>query len=615
MRRAGARLLLVVVVGVLLCSPASAAAQSPSETPQAPAGLMPDQPVGEHPTSRYEIWYSPGGFTDVAAKVLGLVTELAFGAVRAVVSVATWVITWAYGFRFAAALAEPAGRLAVAYDTRLVGPVGLGSLALLLAVVYAGVNVLRSRLSRGVGELLVSLLVLALGGMLLTSPAETFRTGIATAASLSSVVLELAVGGDAHALTAPDERSEYAAASTAAIAPLVGGLREAFVAQPHDLLNWGEVLTGPCAAQREQILAEGPHGTEERPRELMAAGGPSCQDYVAFNERPTVERLLGAGVVLVAALIVLTALVLVAVTVVVAQLVAVALVAVMPFAVIGGVLPGAGRQVLWRWLTAGLQCVVAVVAMAGLLTFMLITSQALLSNAQQSLLDRLGLLVMVTVTVLVLRKRVLAGTRAMAANLDRRLEAAGVGGTHGGGWVRPAAVGGVSGFGVAQLTRDGDNDVGELRRLASRLRPATGGSAAAPRRTGGGSGEALGGRLGRAGRAAAAATGKTAKTAANLTVNLPRAGPRAAARATLATSEATAALRAHLRAGAARGAATGREWREGLTHPLESMRREQRRLVALRSEGQRPSVIDPQTGREHRWEDLLRDRPTRPQGR
>lgn len=262
----GLRILLVLVGGVLLLATGG--------HPAAAEPLVPDELTGEFPTSRYEIWYAPGGFTDVGGRVLGLATEVVFGGVRMLVSAAVWVITWAYGFRFADALAEPAGRLAEAYEQQLVGPLELRYLVLFAAVVYGGWQVLRNRLARGVGELLVSALILVLGAGLLAAPAEAFNRGVAVTASLSAAVLEVATGGSADAVPAPDAGGDGAA--EAALQPLTQGLRDAFIAQPHDLLNWGDIPAGACAAARDEALATGPHGTGDGPRELMAAAGAGC---------------------------------------------------------------------------------------------------------------------------------------------------------------------------------------------------------------------------------------------------------------------------------------------------------------------------------------------------
>lgn len=425
--------------------------------PAAAETLLPDEPTGGFPTSRYEVWYADGGFFDVGSRVLGLLTEVAFGAVRMLVSAAVWVITWAYSFRFAPALARPAGRLAAGYEHELVGPLELRYLVLFCAVAYAGWQVLRNRAARGVGELLVSMIILAAGGGLLAAPAGALDTGVEIAAGLSAAVLEIATDR-------PGRADAGAVDAAAAVQPLTDGLREAFIAQPHDLLNWGSALPAACAGAREEALRTGPHGTAEPPRELMRAAGPECDGLAEFNARPSVERLMGALLVLCAALVVLLLMLLVACTVVVAQLVAVVLVAVAPFAVTLGALPGGGRQLLWRWCAAGLRCVAVIVAMAAVLAFMLVTATVLLEDSGATLRERLAILVLSTIAMVVLRRRVLTGTQSLVNRIDRRLEGARIGGAHGGGWMRPADTGGLSGLGAAAVVREAEHDVRGLGR-------------------------------------------------------------------------------------------------------------------------------------------------------
>lgn len=593
-----ARLIVVCALAAALAVGATPAAAQPSAGQQ----IVPDEETGDYPTSRYEIWYDDGGRFSVGAKTTGWVTEFLFASVRQLVGLSTWLIRWAYSFGFADSLAGPAGRMAETYERGIIGRLELRHLALFCAVVYAGYQLLRQRLARGLGELAVSLMVLIVGGALLANPADSFRHGVGFAAGLSAAVLHLAAGDDAAAgaVPAPHDAGGYTV-DAAAVEPLTGQLRAAFVAVPHDILNWEDVLEGRCADQRDEILATGPHGTDDTPREVMADGGSQCEDYAQFNERPTMERLMGAGLTLLAALLVLVTMMLVAVTVVVAQLVGVLLVAVMPFAVALGVMPGGGRQLLWRWAAAALRCVLAVVAMAALLTFMLVTTDALLGNAEQSLIERFGLLVVLAAALIVLRKRVMSATQSMAANFDRRLESARVGGTHGGGWMRPAAVGGLSGFGVARLTRDGESDIHALthNRMVDRVARqhqlhrvkmaarATGSAKHDSATAGTGSGAAGSGGHSTHSRAGAASTRVTqaVRTAGAATVGLPVSGPRAAARASVAAGNATQAVQQRLRGGADKARAAGREWRHGAAHPVDQYRRERDKI--RRAEGQR----------------------------
>ncbi|MEX0657690.1 MAG: type IV secretion system protein [Egibacteraceae bacterium] len=563
----GRTVVVLLVVVLLLADGPSAAAET----------LVPDEPTGAYPTSRYEIWYALGGFTDVSGRVLGLSSEVVFGAVRMLVSAAVWVVTWAYAFRFAGALAEPAGRLAEAYQQQLVGPLELRYLVLFAAVVYGGWQVLRNRMARGIGELLVSVLVLALGAGLLAAPAEAFRRGVGVTAALSAAVLEVATGRTVA--TSGDPVDGHPEAVADALEPLTDGVRDAFIAQPHDLLNWGEILSGDCADARDEALATGPHGTGDGPRELMAAAGPACSAYAEFNARPSVERLMGALLVLLAALVVLAVMLLVACTVVVAQLVAVVLVAATPFAVTLGALPGGGRQLLWRWVAAGLRCIAVVVAMAAVLAFMLVTTAALLSSAGHSVRERLAILVLATVAMVILRRRVLAGTQALVARADRRLEGARIGGTHGGGWMRPALAGGLSGLGAGRLAGEGEHDLRELARNRAVIRAHHFASVHRAHRRAGTQmpGEGTGSGASRTGSASARVarlTGSGLRTAANLTIDLPRAAPRGAARVHAATGAATQRVQQRLAGAAGQARSTGREWRQSAAHPVDAYRRE-----------------------------------------
>lgn len=291
---------------------------------------------------------------------------------------------------------------------------------------------------------------------------------------------------------------------------------------------------------------------------------------------------MGALLVLLSALVVLAVMLLVACTVVVAQLVAVVLVALTPFAVTLGALPGAGRQLLWRWVAAGLRCMAVIVAMAAVLAFMLVTSAALLSSAGHTVRERLALLVLATIAMVILRRRVLGGTQALVARVDRRLEAARIGGTHGGGWMRPALAGGLSGLGAGRLAGEGEHDLRDLARNRAVVRAQHWASTHRPHRPHRRAGRptAAGGSRGITGGAAKLAAGGV-RTAANLTVDLPRSAPRAAATAQVAVGAAT--RRVQQRLGQARAA--GSEWRHAAAHPVEAYRRELARARAAQRDG------------------------------
>lgn len=590
-------------------------------------GLVPPSSGGRWPLDRYEIYYSEGWITSIFRNLVGSLTALVFALATWAVGVGVWLVEQSYSFGVGAMLVEPAGRLAQAMETRLVGPLRLADMALFAAVVWGGWQALRGRLARGAGEVALSLLVLAVAGLVLARPVAIFEGGVRLAAGLSAAVLDLAAEsppagspGQGPAPARPGVASRWEV-QAAHLEPLTGGLRQAFIEVPYDLLNWGQVLTGRCATRREGILAEGPHGTEDRPRDLLRQV-PGCAQFAEWNATPTLTRLLGAVLTLLTAGLVILVLILVAATVVVAQLVGVGLIGILPVAVVGGLLPGGGRQLLWRWAGAGLGTVAVVVGMAGVLTVLIVGAGALAAGREGTLLGRFALLALLAATGLVLRRRILAAARGLGSHLAGRLEGARIGGSGRGGLMGPPAAGGVTGFGVGGLAGQAGADLKALRHnrvtdsrpaqaVAARLRH---------RRAGPGSPKidgqqpaALGQALtaARRGQPRAQAVGDLARAAARV-ADAPRTAPRAAARARVALTskrqQAAEGARARIqdvgRKGRQWATNAGRyqkEWVDGLLHPVRTYRQELHRLSAAGREKQRqpppPALRVSYTGR------------------
>lgn len=620
MRGRVARLLLVFAVAGLLgvitaalAPPASAqtADQTTVEDDDSEdllGEVVPGGEPGRFPTSHYEVEYDAGLF-DVMEKLQGWLTNVVFGLARWLVRIGIWVITWAYTFAFGNELAEPAGNMARLYEEKLVGPIGLSEIALFCAVVYAGWQIFRGRLPRGVGELAVSLIVAAAGVVLLRNPSGVLDSGMEVVGRLSGEVLSVTVSEPPSAAVEEDEghvQSRY----EGLLQPLGAGIHRAYVEDPWELMSFGALLDGtPCAKPRDAVLALGP-ASPLRPWDAME-DTPGCEQYGEFSRRSTFERLAVATLVLFTSMVVMVLLVLVAGTVVVAQLVGVALVAVMPFAVVGGILPGSGRQLLWRWASAMLRALLAILVMSFFLSFLLFSLRALLeATADRGLLERFGILLLLTVVLFAGRKRFLRAGQAMARNVGSRMERARVGGA-GPGWLAPTVAAGATGFGLGQLGHEGRAEAREVTRPAGRVGRAVLGPAALhgqprgsnargaglPARARSGNGSDPGARpdsslsrgraeassrvrsvLDRAARTrpvrAAAFTARTARGAGRAalgsTVNLPVTAPRAAAAARQVASARTTALKERLGGAAGRTKEWGREWRRGALHPLRA---------------------------------------------
>lgn len=408
--------------------------------------LVPEGCWGQFPSSNYDIGCDEGAWNHLSRKVYCTFTDLSFQGARTATAAAAWLAGWAYSFDAASLVSDPAIVMANAFDTRLVGPLDVGGLCWFVMVAWVAFTALRGRVTHAAGEFLASALLAGIAGLMLTNPGGYLNGTFDTMSRLSTITLASGTGHEPP--TTPEE-------SGVVVAPIQAELHHAFVEEPYDVLNWGTTAMDPaCAAVRDQIVATGPHGSDDAPRDAMSGAG--CDELADFNHDPSAQRLFGAFLAFFAAVIMAVLVGLVALTVVVAQLaVAVAFVA-LPFAAAVAVLPGAGRGLAVRWAVMVLRAVLAMVGMSFLLAVMLMLIQALLAGSDSMPLFARFALVDVSVVVAILaRKRLISAGHGFAAGVGAAAASArpGAGGSAPRLPIGPAAAAGASGFGLATSAR------------------------------------------------------------------------------------------------------------------------------------------------------------------
>lgn len=406
------------------------------------------------PTSTYVVDFDDGPFGAVGRKVLGWLTEMAFGLVRWIVAVGMWMVGWSFSFGFADRLATPVAELARRYQEGVFSP--LVSFALVLAAAAGAAHAFRGRLGRGAAEFGLSLLVASASSVwLLANPQAVLEGAIGTTSRLAGSIAELALARP-PAPCAVEGGRFVTGEQGGVVAALTGRLHQSFVEQPYELVQWGAAVPPHCRDRRDSVLAAGPAG--DRDRIVAGMNGGGCEALYRFNRDPSMERLGVALMALAAAGVVLGAVLMVAVTVVVAQLVAVGLISLMPLAALGGTLPGAGRQAMWRWAGWLVRALVTILAVSVLLTFMLVAADALLQATDgEPLVLRMWTLNLVAVFGLVVRRRVAHTAHHAAAAWGRRQEMAAAGGPQHAAHmaIRPPAVAGESGFALGPVEGEG----------------------------------------------------------------------------------------------------------------------------------------------------------------
>ncbi|MGH2708823.1 MAG: type IV secretion system protein, partial [Actinomycetota bacterium] len=341
--------------------------------------------------------------------MVGFFTDAWFSAGRWMVRATSWILSWA--FSGGPNLTAPAKQLANAYDTRLIGPLGLLDMALLLAAAWTAWQMMRGRVAYGLSEFALTLVLLAVGTLIARDPVSFVGTAVRESRNLSADVLAISSGLPAGT------RAETS------LEPLKETVARTFVDQSHDLLNWGSALSGRCAEIRDEILRGGPWGTSETPRDKMRAE-PECRTYAVFNADPTGDRLFASMLLSVTAFAVLILILLSAATVLAARYAGDILIAVVGFAAVFALIPGRARALFWRWVTGVVQVAVVILGMAFILSLLVQATQVLLRQPTDTVAEKFGFLLVVVVLMFILRRRILGGGRALAEAMGRKLEAA-----------------------------------------------------------------------------------------------------------------------------------------------------------------------------------------------
>lgn len=404
--------------------------------------IAPGDNVGPHPTANYDIGYDQGGTCICASRrITGWTTAAVFGAETWVVRVGLGIINWALQFHFARMLMGPAQDVSNAYQRNVVDRMGLGPLFLFIAALWAGLLALAGKSGRGLAELGVSLVIASLAATVLANPGAQMRRGLDFTAGVGSDIAAVSSGVEPSSNTKEGELAR----------PMLRSIHKSFVETPWELISWGRTIPpgDKCYDVVQAIVANGPWGTSTRPRKVLNYSG--CKAEAKFNHDPSMDRLVAALLVLVAAVMVVVLLVMVAATLIAAQLGILLALVLWPFAAVFGTLPGRGRALFWRWVGQTGMEFAKVVVMMMLLSLTLVGVAATLSATEtEKLVPQMGLVCLVIVVALAKRKQFVSGARRAVGQWTSRM-AGGRVGPSGGGWLQP----GLAGLGAGTLAARG----------------------------------------------------------------------------------------------------------------------------------------------------------------
>ena len=320
----------------------------------------------QHPLTAYDIGCDEGSWNAFLRKMWCAAQAFPFSIGKWFIGIGIELLAWALEFRVAETLTPVAAMLSRVYNTSLVGPLNIDELAWTVALFVGGWNIMKARFAEGARDIFLTFIIAIFGGFVLANPQGYLEGSITLAQNSSGAVLE-AVDGALTSAPAQD--------SNAVRDRLGGVLRRSFVGEPYDLINWGAPLTGECAAARDEILAGGPWGDDDRPREIMRARG--CEAAADYNANPTDERAAASLTVAVASVMITILMVMMALAVFVAQITLVALFSGASVVWAVALFPG-NRAVLWWWISRLIWAVLVTFASMFLLSWATITVTAVL---------------------------------------------------------------------------------------------------------------------------------------------------------------------------------------------------------------------------------------------
>ncbi|MFD8476351.1 hypothetical protein ACFV2E_30595 [Streptomyces globisporus] len=259
-RSAGFVALLTVVFLVVNATVAHAATgDSSSGDLLAPLNITTSEGV---PVEGYELNANGGSVLSFKSQTISFLLSGLFTLTRMLVGLAGWAIEFAFRFPLLRLLAEPAQQVSDAYKDVVVDSLGLKGLLLSWAFVFGLVMFMRGRVSKGLGEIVLTLLIAAFAASafvrpdyLLSSDGPLMETQQAAAEVAELTVDSYSWGGKIASGPQPcasttggaerecfqrDANKPYSAADVAR--PIQDSLTNALIVKPFMLLQYGRIL-------------------------------------------------------------------------------------------------------------------------------------------------------------------------------------------------------------------------------------------------------------------------------------------------------------------------------------------------------------------------------------
>lgn len=231
---------------------------------------------------------------DPGRTLSAVATEYLWAVYRGAAVTAIWFLDWVFSFDWLTIITTPL--IEISNSLRgIITAFGLAPAFLTVAALVGGVFILRGKIARGIYEILVSALVVALGATVLSNPIALVAGTDGWIYQTRDYTMELVAEMGSQAQSDPNA--------------ITSQLMTTFIRQPSQLVSFGQILDETsCEAVYDDAIKTGPHGYDDTIRDAVTACNETAGKYAEAPSGGMVSAVLmqspaGLIVLLIAVLI------------------------------------------------------------------------------------------------------------------------------------------------------------------------------------------------------------------------------------------------------------------------------------------------------------------------
>ncbi|MFJ9461047.1 hypothetical protein ACIRST_39010 [Kitasatospora sp. NPDC101447] len=404
------------------------------------------------PLDSYDLKSESGGTTDIRSHVCNLLLGAGFALVRIAVGLMCWVVQWVFNFPVVKTLVATADNLNFAFFQTTANDLSLYGLFLAAGTAFGCVLMMRGKVGRGAGEMLITLLLSSLVLMPALTPKSVLgeHGPLMQSQAAAHEVSQIAAG-----VNGPDPGCMSEKDRKDPSCPMRMIMTRTLVVQPFELLQYGQIpakgswlagvhdkyIHGQLATKgncddviplpgADIACDHGSAGWDSLKKELKDKHGQEGKDVYDFSVNSNWDRVGGTLLVFLAVLIIAIVVLGMALVHLGTQFADVTAASLTAPSMIWAMLPGGNRSAVWKWLGVFMTSVVTEFAISIMLPLFALGANEIMTNSEDTLMiQRLLILDGFAVVLLVFHRRIFASAGQLGERFANRMRYAKIGGS------------------------------------------------------------------------------------------------------------------------------------------------------------------------------------------